>query len=270
MKITLLGVGGSAGTPQIGGKDGAGDWGECDPAEPRNRRTRPSIVIETDDGRYLLVDTGPDLRLQLTDHRIPRVNAVVYTHSHADHIAGLDEIRLLCRLIGTPMPIYANAETLADLRQRFDYAFKPWGGQRFFRPVMDSQVIEPGQTVDILGLPVLVIEQDHGFAATLGFRIGQFAYCTDVVRLDDAALASLHGLDIFVVDCFTRGDAHPTHANLAQVETWIAQLRPRRTILTHLGPTMDYGWLKQNLPPHIECGYDGMVVYSTNAHGPNS
>jgi phosphoribosyl 1,2-cyclic phosphate phosphodiesterase len=260
LKITLLGTGGSAGSPQIGGADGAGDWGELDPAEPRNRRLRPSIVIETAAASRLLVDTGPDLREQLTSWRIPRIDAVLYTHAHADHIAGLDEIRILNRLLGAPMPAYASAATWAELRQRFDYAFKPWQGGWFARPVLQAELIAPGQSYDILGLKVEIIGQDHGFVTSLGLRIGGFAYCTDVVRLDEAALESLRHLQIFVVDCFSSGQPHPTHANLAQVLDWVERLRPARTILTHMGLNMDYRRLTQTLPPGIEPGFDGMTL----------
>jgi phosphoribosyl 1,2-cyclic phosphate phosphodiesterase len=256
----LLGVGGSAGMPQIGGADGGGDWGEIDPAEPRNRRTRPSIIIETADRRRLLVDTGPEVRLQLTGANIPRVDAVFYTHAHADHIAGLDEIRILNRLLGAPLPGYATAATWAELRARFDYAFAPWTGGAYFRPVIAAEDVAAGQTVNILGMKVNIIGQDHGFIETLGLRVQNFAYCTDVVRLPEASLAALEGLETLVIDCFTLGAPHPTHANLDQVLAWVARLQPRRTILTHLGPTMDYRRLLQTLPPGIEPGYDGMEL----------
>jgi phosphoribosyl 1,2-cyclic phosphate phosphodiesterase len=260
VKVTLLGTGGSAGAPQIGGTDGAGDWGELDPAEPRNRRTRPSIVIESEVGQRLLVDTGPDLRLQLTACKIPRIDAVLYTHAHADHIAGLDEIRILNRLLDAPIPAFATQTTWEELRQRFDYAFKPWTGGHYFRPVLVPHDIAPGQTIEIAGMQIGVIGQDHGFITTLGLRAGNFAYCTDVVRLDETALNALQNLDIFVVDCFTSGGAHPTHANLDQVLHWVEQLQPRRTILTHMGLNMDFAQLTKTLPPGVEPGYDGMVL----------
>ena len=259
MKVTILGAGGSSGSPQVGGDDGAGDWGELDPAEPRNRRTRPSIVIETG-GRRLLVDTGPDLRNQLIDNKINRIDAILYTHAHADHIAGLDEIRILNRLLGTPMPTFATEAVWAELQMRFDYAFRPWTGGGFYRPVLQPQTIAAGQTVDILGLSVALIDQNHGFIPSLGLRIGGFAYCTDVVKLDETALNALENLDIFVVDCFTRGGPHPTHAHLALVLEWVERLKPRRTILTHMGPTMDYRWLLKNLPAGVEPAHDGMVL----------
>jgi phosphoribosyl 1,2-cyclic phosphate phosphodiesterase len=269
IKVTLLGTGGSAGSPQIGGADGGGDWGALDPAEPRNRRSRASIVIEAPDGRRLLVDTGPDLRLQLTGNKIPKIDAVLYTHAHADHIAGLDEIRILNRLIGAPMPAYAMAESWAELQDRFDYAFRPWTtAPAFFRPVFERHVVEPGQTVEIIGLPVRLIGQDHGFVTSLGVRIGGFAYCTDVVRLDAAALERLEYLDVFVVDCFTRLEPHPTHANFEQVLTWVDRLQPKRTILTHMGPSMDYAWLAANLPKGVEPGFDGLCLTSLYSEFP--
>lgn len=265
MKVTLLGAGGSAGSPQIGGADGRGDWGELDPAEPRNRRTRPSIVITSDDGRNLLVDTGPDLRLQLTAQAVGRIDAVLYTHAHADHIAGLDEIRILNRILGAPMPSYATAAVWTELKQRFDYAFKPFAGGFFIRPVLEAHVVEAGQGADILGLPFEFIDQDHGFSRSLGLRTGSFAYCTDVVRLDTAALARLEGLEVLIVDCFTAKGPHPTHAHLARVLEWFEQLRPKRLILTHMGPDMDYGRLRAMLPAGVEPGYDGMTLSFSRA-----
>jgi len=263
IKIVFLGTGGSSGSPQIGGADGGGEWGALDPAEPRNRRSRPSIVIEAPDGRRLLVDTGPDLRLQLTGSKIPKIDAVIYTHSHADHIAGLDEVRILNRLLGAPMPAYATVQTWTELQDRFDYVFKPWTtAPAFFRPVFEQYTVQAGQTVEMIGLPVRLIGQDHGFTISLGLRVGGFAYCTDVVRLDEAALSMLENLDLFVVDCFTRDVPHPTHANLPQVLAWVERLRPKRTVLTHMGPNMDYAWLRANLPAGVEPAFDGLVLYS--------
>jgi len=260
MKITLLGTGGSAGVPLIGGADGDGDWGECDPGEPRNRRTRPSIVIESETGGRLLVDTGPDMRAQLLACRVRRIDAILYTHAHADHVSGLDDVRILNRIAERPLVVYGTASTLAEVKARFGYAFKPWRPPHFFRPVLEEQPIAAPGKLDLIGLAIETFVQDHGTMESLGLRVGGFAYSTDVVALDEAAFQALAGVDTWVVDCFLRSGRHWTHANLETVLGWVARLKPRRTILTHMGTDMDWGWLRQNLPAGIEPGYDGMVV----------
>ena len=260
MKVTLLGTGGSAGVPTIGGADGSGDWGDCDPAESRNRRTRSSIAIETTDHQRLLVDTSPDMRTQLLDCRIPAIDAVLFTHAHADHITGIDDIRILNRIAGRPLPAFATVETLDEITSRFGYAFRPWQPPHFYRPVLEANIIAPGDTIEIVGLSVQVFPQSHGRIQTLGLRINQFAYSTDVVELNADALAALQGLDTWVVGCFLRDGPHWTHADLTTVIGWVEQLKPRRTVLTHMGTQMDWTWLRSNLPPGIEPGYDGMVL----------
>ncbi len=258
-RVTVLGCGGSAGVPQIGGDDGRGDWGACDPAEPRNRRTRSSIVIESDKGERLLVDTSPDMRAQLLACEIPRVDAILFTHAHADHVLGIDDVRILNRIANRPIDAFATAQTLAELDKRFDYVFKPWTQPYFFRPVLTPRSIEAGQTVEVCGLQVQIFEQDHGFMPTLGLRIGGFGYSTDVAILDETALATLAGVDTWIVDCFQR-QPHKTHANLEQVLAWVERLHPRRVVLTHMGYDIDWSWLKRHLPAHMEPAYDGMVL----------
>jgi phosphoribosyl 1,2-cyclic phosphate phosphodiesterase len=260
MKVTLLGTGGSAGVPMIGGADGSGDWGTCDPAELRNRRTRSSIVVESDDNQRLLVDTSPDMRSQLLDCRIPRADAVLFTHAHADHITGIDDVRILNRIANRPLPAYATAKTLAEITSRFGYAFRPWDASHFYRPVLEAITIEAGEVADIAGLRVRLFAQNHGRIDTLGLRIGGFGYSTDVVDLPDTAFEALEGVDTWVVGCFLRGGPHWTHADLPTVLSWVERLRPRRTILTHMGTDMDWAWLRANLPPAVEAGYDGMVL----------
>lgn len=260
MKITLLGTGGSAGTPQIGGADGRGDWGELDPAEPRNRRSRTSAVIQTEDGRNILVDTPPDLRYQATDCGLGKIESVIFTHAHADHVAGLDEIRIFNRILGAPMPAYSTGEVWDELQTRFTYAFKPWNGGFFGRPVMEANLILPGESFEICGINILPLDQDHGWSRSLGLRVGDLAYCTDVVRFDETAITALRGIKIFIVDCFTPTGDHPTHAGLTTVLQWVEMLRPQRTILTHMGLGMDYRRLIATLPPGIEPGYDGMEI----------
>ncbi len=259
LRVTILGCGGSAGVPQLGGADGRGDWGACDPTEPRNRRTRSSIVIEGETGERLLVDTSPDMRAQLLACAVPRVDAILFTHAHADHVRGIDDVRILNRLVNQPIDAFATPQTLAELDKRFDYAFQPWTQPYFFRPVLTPRAIEPGQTVKTAGLRVQVFEQDHGFLPTLGLRIGDFGYSTDVAILDESAFAALAGIDTWVVDCFQRRP-HKTHANLEQVLEWSDRLKPRRVVLTHMGHDIDWGWLRRRLPPHMEPAHDGMVL----------
>jgi phosphoribosyl 1,2-cyclic phosphate phosphodiesterase len=265
MRITLLGTGGSAGVPLIGGADGAGDWGACDPAEPRNARTRTSIVVESGEGTRLLVDTGPDLRAQFLACRIPRVDAVLYTHPHADHITGIDEVRILNRLANRPLDAFATRATLDELTRRFAYAFRPWEPPGFYRPVLVAREVSAGDTIETAGHTVRLFAQDHGRIQSLGLRIGAFAYSTDLVALGEAAFEALAGVDTWVVGCFLRAGPHTTHADLPTVLRWIARVRPRRTVLTHMGTDMDWAWLAKHLPSGVEAGYDGMVLEVTPA-----
>ena len=244
--------------PSPGGADGAGDWGACDPAEPRNRRSRASILIEAPRGR-ILVDTGPDMRAQLLANRVPRVDALIFTHAHADHVAGLDDVRLLNRITGAPLPAYATKTTRDELARRFDYAFRPWSPPAFYRPVMNFAVIAPGDAIDQCGATIGTFDQDHHVMRTLGLRVGDFAFSTDVVRLDEAAFTALAGTRVWLVGCFQR-DAHLTHAHIGLIDEWRARLGVERTILTHMGYDLDWAWMKQNLPPGMEAAHDGMVL----------
>jgi len=258
MRVVVLGCGASTGVPTIGGADGAGEWGACDPAEPRNRRSRSSILIE-EAGARLLVDTAPELRAQLLASRIGRVDAILYTHAHADHITGIDDVRALNRVAGRPLAAFATRRTLDELGRRFGYVFRPWEPPGFFRPVLEPHEVAPGQTVPMAGMKIALFEQDHGFAPTLGLRVGGFGYSTDVVRLDEAAFAALAGVDTWIVGCFCR-TPHNTHAHVGRVLEWVDRLGPRRTVLTHMGTDLDWAWLARHLPDGVEAGYDGMVL----------
>jgi phosphoribosyl 1,2-cyclic phosphate phosphodiesterase len=260
MRVTLLGTGASAGVPMIGGADGSGDWGACDPAEARNRRTRSSIVVENSQKQRLLVDISPDMREQFLANRVPGADAVLFTHAHADHITGIDDVRILNRIAKRPLEAFATQKTLDEITRRFGYAFAPWDGKGFYRPVLTANTVVPGETVRTAGFDVRLFSQGHGRIETLGLRIGPFGYSTDVVLLDEAALEALEGVDTWVVGCFLRHESHWTHANLPTVFGWVERLRPRRTVLTHMGTDMDWGWLRVNLPAGIEAGYDGMVL----------
>lgn len=259
LRVTLLGTGGSAGVPLIGGVGEGGNWGECDPAEPRNRRTRTSALLEGPDGGRLLIDAGPDLRQQLLAAGKARLDAILFTHAHADHILGIDDLRAVNRFTGKELPAYGTRATLSRLDDRFDYAFIGATPPFFYRPALSAVRVEYGQVLEAAGMRLTLFRQDHGVMDTLGFRAGGFAYSTDVVLLPEESLPYLQGLDTWVVGCFQKG-AHKVHANLDQVLEWVALLRPRRTVLTHMSIEMDYGALRRELPPGIEPGYDGMVL----------
>ncbi len=252
MKVTILGCGGSGGVPLIGNI-----WGECDPKEPRNRRRRVSILVEEGD-TSLLVDCSPDLREQFLDAGIDRLSGVVLTHAHADHVHGIDDLRSINALMQAPLPLYATAETLEEIGRRFGYAVKPPAKPpTFYRPVLTPMPITDGFTLGAIG--VRCFEQDHGYGKTLGLRFGPVAYSTDVVRLPEEAFAVLEGVDTWIVDCL-RMAPHPTHAHFDRVLKWVERVRPRRTVLTHMGHLMDYRRTAERCPPGVVPAHDGMVL----------
>ncbi|TLU72660.1 MBL fold metallo-hydrolase [Lichenicoccus roseus] len=259
MRVVILGCGGSAGVPMLGGDTGHGDFGACDPAEPRNRRTRSAIVIEGDDGRRVLVDTGPEMRQQLLACGIGRIDALFYTHAHADHVAGLDDIRGLNRVADRPLEAFGTAQVLGEIQSRFAYAFRPWSPPGFYRPVLQAHPVTPGPAV-IEGMQFVLFEQIHGRSITIGLRVGAFAYSTDVMELDESALRSLEGVDTWVVGCFQRAP-HPAHAHPELIVRWARQLGIRRTILTHMGTDLDWAWMASNLQPGLEPAFDGMRIH---------
>jgi phosphoribosyl 1,2-cyclic phosphate phosphodiesterase len=258
LRVTLLGTGPSQGVPAVGGMDGGGSWGHCDPAEPRNRRRRTSALIEAVDGTRLLIDSGPDLRMQMLDNRIAGFDAVLLTHAHADHIAGIDELRGVNRAIGRALPVFATETTLREVQERFGYAFRP-ATRGFFRPALEGRPVAPGETIRLGSLELELFDQDHVVMRTLGVRVGGFAYTTDVLQFPPESFERLRGLDTWVVGCMTAG-TNPVHANLDQVLDWVAELRPRRTILTHQGDTMDFAKVSARLPAGVEMGIDGLVL----------
>lgn len=253
MKVTILGCGGSSGVPLIGNV-----WGDCDPKEPRNRRRRVSILVEEGD-TAILVDASPDLREQFLDANVTRLSAVILTHAHADHVHGIDDLRSINYLMQAPLPLYATPETLAEVGRRFGYALEPPAvPPTFYRPVLTPMPIE-GSSFTIGGIAVSCFEQDHGYGTTLGLRFGKVAYSTDVVNLPPESIAALDGVDTWIVDCL-RPTPHPTHAHFDRVLEWVAQVRPRRAVLTHMGHLMDYRRTAERCPPGIEPAYDGMVI----------
>jgi phosphoribosyl 1,2-cyclic phosphate phosphodiesterase len=255
VKVTVLGCGGSGGVPAVGGV-----WGECDPQNPKNWRRRCSVLVEAG-GTTFLIDTSPDCRAQLLDAGVRHVDAVLYTHPHADHLHGIDELRGLNRLMKKEISLWANAPTMAEIQRRFGYVLRPLEpGSSFYKPTAAPNLIEGPFEVE--GVRVVPFEQDHGFSKTLGFRIGGFAYSTDVVELDEAAFAALEGTEVWIVDCLRR-EPHPTHSHLEKTLRWIERVRPKRAILTHMDPVLDYEKLRVELPEGVEPGYDGLTFEAT-------
>ena len=260
MKVTVLGCGGSGGVP-LAGRDVGGYWGACDPANPKNRRRRVSILVESGDGEgasHILVDTSPDLRQQLIDAGVTDLDAVVYTHAHGDHCHGIDDLRWFVYARGGPIDAHMDAHTREVLLRRFGYAFAASANpSSFYKPLLTDHVIEgPFQIGDI---PVVPFTQGHGPETTLGYRFGPVAYSTDVVELDEAAFAALAGVEIWIVDCL-RLEPHPTHAHFDKALEWIARVGPRRAVLTHMNHSLDYDALAALCPPGVEPGYDGLVL----------
>jgi len=250
MRVTVLGCGTSGGVPRADGY-----WGDCDPTEPRNRRRRASILVEAG-GARILVDTSPDLRAQCLDHDIRRIDAVLYTHAHADHTHGIDELRGFALKTGERIPVWGDRATLATLQRRFDYIFQSKTGYPAVCTV--REINGPFQAA---GIDVLAFRQEHGPVMSLGFRFGSIAYSTDLNGLDEVAFAALAGVDVWIVDAL-RLQPHPTHAHLETTLAWIERVRPRRAILTHMAWDMDYRTLLEELPPGVEPAYDGQVVAS--------
>jgi phosphoribosyl 1,2-cyclic phosphate phosphodiesterase len=252
MRVTVLGCGASTGVPTIGR-----NWGRCDPNDPRNRRRRVSLLVEAGE-TTILIDTSPDLREQLLDAGVRRLDAVLFTHAHADHLHGIDDLRSVNRLMRAPLPVYLDDRTLCEIRRRFDYVFGPPPPDgRFYKPTLVPHEISGPFSVN--GLEVVPFAQDHGYGTTLGFRIGGVAYSTDVVELDDNAFAALAGIELWVVDCLRR-EPHPTHSHLAKTLSWIARVKPRRAVLTHMDQSLDYAELSRELPPGVEPGRDGLAI----------
>jgi len=253
MRVTILGCGGSHGVPLIGG-----NWGVCDPTNPKNRRRRPSIYVRTKD-RHIVVDTSPDFREQCLDAGISEVDAVLFTHGHADHVHGIDDLRTIQRHQRRLIDVYAEQPVLDEITSRFKYVFEGLAApDDLYRPLAVPHAI--GGPFQLGECRIVPFPQDHGICPSTGFRFGKFAYSTDVVQMPEAAFEALQGVEVWIVDCLRVEPAHPTHAHLERTLNWIDRVKPRRAILTHMNHQSDYARIAAVLPPGVEPAYDGMVI----------
>jgi phosphoribosyl 1,2-cyclic phosphate phosphodiesterase len=262
LEFTILGCGSSGGVPRADG-----DWGVCDPSEPRNRRSRCSLAVRRKGGpdgaddTTLMIDTSPDLRYQTAAAGMKRLDAVLYTHDHADQTHGIDDLRVFFLTSRRRTPCYMDAATRETLMARFGYIFESRTG---YPAICDAHDLPPhGQAWEVDGpsgaIPIVTFDQDHGGVRSVGYRIGPLGYCSDVVDLPPDAMAALSGVEVFVVDAL-RYRPHPTHAHLERALSWIEALKPKRGVLTNMHHDLDYAALSAQLPQGVEAAYDGMVI----------
>ena len=261
LKVTILGCGSSAGVPRADGM-----WGACDPADPRNRRSRCSMLVRRKAAETgapettVVIDTSPELRQQAAAAGAERMDAVLFTHDHADQTHGIDDLRAFWIRHRRRTPCFMDETTRSSLMRRFGYVFEGEGG---YPPICDLHPLPPhGEPWEIDGpsgpIPVLTFDQDHGAIRSVGYRFGGVAYSSDIVGLPDDSLAMLGGLDVWIVDAL-RLTPHPTHAHLALALEWIERLKPRHAILTNMHHDLDYATLAAQLPEGVEPAYDGMA-----------
>jgi phosphoribosyl 1,2-cyclic phosphate phosphodiesterase len=260
LTATILGCGSSGGVPRVGL-----GWGECDPSEPRNRRRRCSLLVERigPGGRTtILIDTGPDLRAQLLDAEVGWIDGVLYTHEHADHTHGIDDLRGLAIARRRLVDVFADENTAALLSSRFGYCFTTPPGSSY-PPILTLHRLEVGRPITISGaggpVSALPFLQFHGDIDSLGFRIGDLAYSSDLNGLPGESLPALAGVRTWIVDAL-RPSPHPSHWSLAETLDWIKRIAPQRAVLTNMHTELDYRTLERTLPPGVEPGYDGMRV----------
>ncbi len=261
MRFTILGCGSSPGVPRI-----TGDWGNCDPANPKNKRRRASLLVEkiaSDGGKTtVVIDTGPDFRAQMIDANVTALDGVVYTHAHADHIHGIDDLRGYWIEQRRLIDVYADMETQERLMAGFGYCFtKP--AKSYYPPIALAHTLTHYEPFEISGNGGIIrfepLTQVHGSINSLGFRIGDFAYCTDVSAFPDVTMARLRGLDVLILDAL-QYNPHPSHFSLGESLAVIEQLKPKRTIFTHMHTPLDYDRVMAETPAHVEPGFDGLCV----------
>lgn len=252
MKITVLGSGTSAGVPTLGC-----ECAVCHSSDPRDNRLRPSILVEQN-GRYLLVDTTPDFRQQALRARIPRIDAILFTHAHADHIMGLDDVRPYNFRQGAPIPIYGATDTIAGIKQSFSYIFTAERKIETFIPKLETHTIN-GETFELFGLPITPVPLKHGPSIIYGFRFGHAAYLTDHSDIPEESKRLLQNLDVLFLDAL-RHKPHPTHSTVKKSLETAAELAPRRAFFTHICHDLPHEQTERSLPAHIRLAYDGLEI----------
>lgn len=258
--FTILGCGSSPGVPRI-----TGDWGACDPNNPKNRRTRAALLVEQtgeDGGKTtVVIDTGPDFRQQMIDAGVGHLDAAIYTHPHADHIHGIDDLRGYVINSSRRMPIWADAFTMERIRDGFRYCLETPEGSGY-PPIVEANLFDEALSpivIDGAGgpIPFQPLKQQHGSIFSLGFRIGDFAYCCDVSDFPNETIDKLAGLDLLVIDTL-QYRFHPSHLSMEQSLAWIERIAPKRAILTHMHVPLDYDTVMRETPDHVEPAYDGL------------
>ncbi len=251
MRLTMLGVGSSAGTPVIGCA-----CGTCSSGNPRNKRTRCSSMITLDNGRVLLIDTGADLRQQALREGMRRVDAVLYTHVHADHLNGIDDLRGFCQTMRSQIPLYGSPEHMAVIAERFGYTLRD-PGHHWDLPVLKVNGVSG--PFEVHGVMVTPIPARHGRSPVFGYRIGNMAYLTDISEIPDTSLELLRGLEVLLLDCL-RYQPHHTHINLEQSLAYASRIGAGQTYLIHMTHELEYEELSALLPSNVAVGYDGLRV----------
>lgn len=260
LQLTILGCGSSPGTPRI-----MGDWGACDPTNPKNRRTRCSALVERVSPRgrtSVIIDCGPDFRQQMLAAEVRAIDAVLITHPHADHIHGLDDVRGYVLDRGTVIDLFADSGTYARLYEAFAYCFETPSGSTY-PPIVRHRLIEPGRSfvVDGQGGPITIMPftQIHGAITSLGFRIGPIAYCSDVSDFPSSSVECIAGAEVLIIDAL-QYKRHPSHLSVDQALDWIRRLGVRSAYLTHMHTPLDYQTLYEALPSHVRPAFDGLVI----------
>ncbi len=252
MLLTMLGVGSSAGTPVVGCS-----CATCNSDNPRNKRTRCSSLITLDSGENILIDTGPDLRDQSLREDIKRVDAVLYTHTHADHLHGIDDLRAFCQIQRQQIPLYAKEDAVEHIKQKFAYVLRD-PSDFWDLPVLRTEIIHA--PFELFGVKITPIPVMHGRSHILGYRIGNFAYMTDVSEVPESSFTLLENLDVVLLDCL-RETSHPTHINIEQSLAYIGRIKAKQSYMIHMTHELEYASLSKKLPKDVFVGFDGLKLH---------